>query len=40
MDDLESGIYEVFEKDTPKYDAYEEAMYHALVDFRDHKKFN
>jgi hypothetical protein len=35
MDNLESGIYEVFEKDTPKYDAYEEAMYFALCDYRD-----
>ena len=32
MDNLESQTYEVFEKDTPKYDGYEEAIYCALSD--------
>lgn len=32
MDNLESGVYEVFEKDPVKYRLYEEAVYKALVD--------
>ena len=32
MDNLESGTYEVFEKDPVKYREYQNAIYHALVD--------
>ncbi|KAI9290872.1 PRMT5-domain-containing protein [Neoconidiobolus thromboides FSU 785] len=32
MDHLESATYEVFEKDPIKYQLYEEAVYHALLD--------
>jgi protein arginine N-methyltransferase 5 len=32
MDNLESATYEVFEMDPVKYDAYERAVYEALVD--------
>lgn len=32
QDNLESGTYEVFEKDTIKYVQYEEAVYRALMD--------
>lgn len=33
MDNLESGTYEIFEKDPTKYTEYQKAMYSALVDF-------
>lgn len=32
MDNLESGVYEVFEKDPVKYRLYEEAVFKALVE--------
>ena len=32
MDNLESGVYEVFEKDPVKYRLYDEAVYKALVE--------
>ena len=32
MDNLESATYEVFEMDPVKYNAYEEAIRHALID--------
>lgn len=32
MDNLDSGTYEVFERDTIKYDLYEEAIRRALLD--------
>ena len=32
MDNLESGTYEVFEKDPVKYREYQNAIHHALVD--------
>lgn len=32
MDNLESGTYEVFEKDPIKYKLYQEAIYHAISD--------
>lgn len=32
MDNLESGTYEVFEKDPIKYSQYQNAIYKALVD--------
>ena len=35
MDNLESGTYEVFEKDPVKYREYQNAIHHALVDRLD-----
>ena len=35
MDNLDSGTYQVFERDTIKYDLYEEAMHRALLDRPD-----
>jgi protein arginine N-methyltransferase 5 len=32
MDNLESATYETFEKDPIKYQQYEKAVYHALLD--------
>lgn len=32
MDNLESQTYETFERDAPKYKAYQEAIYRALSD--------
>ena len=32
MDNLESGTYEVFEKDPVKYREYQNAIHHALLD--------
>jgi len=32
QDNLESPTYEIFERDTPKYQAYEQALYRALLD--------
>ena len=32
MDNLESGVYEVFEKDPVKYKLYEEAVFKALTE--------
>jgi len=32
MDNLESGVYEVFEKDPIKYKLYEEAVFKALME--------
>ena len=34
MDNLESSTYETFERDTPKYAMYEEAIFQALNDFK------
>jgi len=33
-DNLESAVYEIFEKDPIKYKLYEDAVYHALMDRR------
>jgi len=38
MDNLESQTYEVFEKDSPKYEKYQEAMYKALLDHKPDQK--
>ncbi len=35
QDDLASQTYETFERDSPKYVAYEEAVYHALCSIRE-----
>ena len=32
MDNLESGTYEVFEKDPVKYSEYQQAIYKAILD--------
>jgi len=32
MDNLESQTYEVFEKDPVKYNLYQKAIYHAMLD--------
>lgn len=37
VDDLDSPTYEVFERDTVKYNQYEKAIFHALLD-RPHKE--
>lgn len=38
-DNLESATYEVFEKDSIKYDLYEESLFKALCDLRDYGRF-
>lgn len=38
-DNLESATYETFENDSIKYDLYEESMYLAMLDKKNHGKF-
>ena len=38
MDNLESGTYEIFEKDPIKYEEYQSAIQNALVDKQQNKK--
>jgi protein arginine N-methyltransferase 5 len=37
MDNLESGTYEVFEKDPIKYTEYQSAIQNALIDIRSQR---
>lgn len=40
QDNLESATYEVFEKDSIKYELYERGLYRAFMDFKNTGKFN